>query len=95
MRTELGREHFAGPNNLKHYDSIAEIAALNENLDNLNAALDTIEQRADSMKEKVLELLMSNREITKALREEQHSQIEPTGDSGQCNHRKGDPAKEA
>lgn len=75
---------------------IAEIAALNENLDNLNAALDTIEQRADSMKEKVLELLMSNREITKALREEQKTPIETTGDSGgQCNHRKGDPAEEA
>lgn len=78
-----------------------EIAALNENLDNLNAALDTIEQRADDMKEKVLQLLMSNREIMKELREEQKTGDGAGGsgsdktDGGQCNHHPGKPADEA
>lgn len=67
----------------------AEIEALNENLDDLNSVLDTIEQRADDMKTRLLELLMSNREIMKCLREEGE------GSADKCNHHPGKPADEA
>lgn len=35
---------------LMFFSPLSEIAAINENLDNLNSVLDTIEQRADDMK---------------------------------------------
>lgn len=79
-------------------ETIAEIAALNENIDNLNSVLDTIEQRADDMREKVMALLLSNREIRKALQEENkaaESGNSADGDGGKCNHHPGKPADEA
>lgn len=73
---------------------LAEIEALNDNLDDLNSVLDTIEQRADDMKAKLLELLMSNREIMKSLREGGGDDDE--GDiADKCNHHPGKPADEA
>lgn len=40
------------------------------NLDSLASALDLIEERADRIREQLLELLTSNREIRQSIREE-------------------------
>lgn len=49
---------------------VSEIANVDNNLDLLNSALDTIEERADRIRAQLLELLTSNREIRQSLREE-------------------------
>lgn len=76
---------------------LPEIAALNENIDNLNSVLDTIEQRADDMREKVMALLLSNREIRKELQAEKKRVEDGDGkdDEPSCNHPPGKPADEA
>lgn len=48
----------------------AEIASVSDNLDSLASALDLIEERADRIREQLLDLLTSNREIRESLREE-------------------------
>lgn len=53
---------------------IVEIATVNNNLDSLNTALDVIEQRADSIRAKLLELLTSNREIYQSIQEEKEKE---------------------
>lgn len=47
-----------------------EIANVADNLDSLESALDLIEERADRIREQLLELLTSNREIRQSIREE-------------------------
>jgi hypothetical protein len=46
---------------------------VNSSLDNLNSALDHIENCADNIKSQLLELLMSNREILKEIKEQNES----------------------
>lgn len=43
---------------------------MSDNIDVLNSALDSIEQRADRIRAQLLELLSSNREIRQSIREE-------------------------
>lgn len=47
-----------------------EIASVSDNLDSLASALDLIEERADRIREQLLQLLSSNREIRESLRQE-------------------------
>lgn len=47
-----------------------EIANVSDNLDSLESALDLIEERADRIREQLLELLTSNREIRQSIQEE-------------------------
>uniref|UniRef100_A0A6B2EL37 Uncharacterized protein n=1 Tax=Phlebotomus kandelakii TaxID=1109342 RepID=A0A6B2EL37_9DIPT len=64
-KVEASNDVLASVNN-----DLDEIDLVNNSLDSLNSALDAIEQRADSMRSQLLELLMSNREILKELQEE-------------------------
>lgn len=57
-----------------------EIANVDNNLDLLNSALDTIEERADRIRAQLLELLTSNREIRQSLREENEKSGKDDGD---------------
>lgn len=62
--------------------------------------LDNIERQADDVKAKLLELLMSNREIIQTIKEESASggevAPEPSSSSeSKCNHHPGKPAPEA
>lgn len=43
---------------------------MSDNIDLLNTALDSIEERADRIRAQLLELLSSNREIRQSIREE-------------------------
>lgn len=52
------------------YFGFAEIANVADNLDSLESALDLIEERADRIREQLLELLTSNREIRQSIQEE-------------------------
>lgn len=79
----------ARPKILKHFAfyfcfGYEEIANVANNLDSLNTALDTIEERADSIRAQLLELLASNREIRQSIREENEKlqlEGEPNEDS--------------
>ncbi|XP_031628881.1 UPF0184 protein CG14818 [Contarinia nasturtii] len=51
-------------------DDLEEIANVADNLDSLESALDMIEERADRIREQLLELLTSNREIRQSIKEE-------------------------
>ncbi|XP_055300731.1 UPF0184 protein CG14818 [Sitodiplosis mosellana] len=51
-------------------DDLEEIANVADNLDSLESALDVIEERADRIREQLLELLTSNREIRQSIQEE-------------------------
>lgn len=53
-----------------------EIANVAENLDSLASALDLIEERADRIREQLLELLSSNREIRESIQQENATQDE-------------------
>lgn len=57
---------------------------MSDNIDVLNSALDSIEERADRIRAQLLELLSSNREIRQSIREEneklQHTTIDGKDD---------------
>lgn len=57
---------------------------MSDNIDLLNSALDSIEERADRIRAQLLELLSSNREIRQSIREEneklQHTSIDGNDD---------------
>lgn len=50
--------------------SFLEYEQVSEELDNLNGILDTMESNVDNIKDQLLSILMSNREILKELKEE-------------------------
>lgn len=63
---------------------------MSENIDVLNSALDSIEERADRIRAQLLELLSSNREIRQSIREEnenvQHKDNDdPSGSASPSN----------
>lgn len=64
-----------------HFDSQTEIENVSENIDVLNSALDSIEERADRIRAQLLELLSSNREIRQSIREE-NEKLQPTNNDG-------------
>lgn len=62
---------------------------MSENIDVLNSALDSIEERADRIRAQLLELLSSNREIRQSIREEneklQDGNDDPSGSASPSN----------
>lgn len=62
-------------------DSQTEIENVSDNIDLLNSALDSIEERADRIRAQLLELLSSNREIRQSIREE-NEKLQPTNNDG-------------
>lgn len=54
---------------------------MSDNIDLLNSALDSIEERADRIRAQLLELLSSNREIRQSIREE-NEKLQPTNIDG-------------
>lgn len=60
---------------LIHLCFYIEIANVADNLNSLESALDLIEERADRIREQLLELLNSNREIRQSIREENDNKV--------------------
>ncbi|XP_056641265.1 UPF0184 protein CG14818 [Diorhabda carinulata] len=61
-----------------------EIAALDNQLDALNSALDDIEQKNDFIHSQLLELLHANREIRQQMQQDQN-QIDHSSDDSKAN----------
>ncbi|XP_055844476.1 UPF0184 protein CG14818 [Episyrphus balteatus] len=60
---------------------LAEFESVNDSLDELSTALDSIEQRTDSIMAELKKLLHSNREIRQSLAEEKTTSGEVNSDS--------------
>ncbi|XP_029711635.1 UPF0184 protein AAEL002161 [Aedes albopictus] len=59
--------------------SLDDFDSVNSYLDSLNSALDAIEQRNDDLKEQLLSLLQSNREIRQSMQAENAKRTEGGG----------------
>ncbi|CAO1385412.1 unnamed protein product [Diamesa tonsa] len=70
-------------------DAFEDYQAVNAELDTLNAALNNMESNVDNIREQLLELLTSNRELKEQLKQE--NQNKNSNDSGESDEAKEKP----
>ncbi|CAO1413926.1 unnamed protein product [Diamesa hyperborea] len=70
-------------------DAFEDYQAVNAELDTLNAALNNMESNVDNIREQLLELLTSNRELKEQLKQE--NQNKNSNDSGESDEAKENP----